>query len=123
MKTFDTATAPHLPARRSVREVMGLVLAALVPGVLAHAWFFGPGIVIQIALATAFALGYEAAMLRLRGQPMRRFLTDLSAPLTAVLFAHGTGGGKTVAQEGGQGILEGCRQHDRGHEKENSAQG
>ena len=87
MRTFDVAAAPHLPARSSVRRVMGLVLAALVPGVLAHAWFFGPGIAVQIALATAFALGFEAAMLRLRGKPMRLFLGDLSAPLTAVLFA------------------------------------
>ena len=87
MKTFDTASAPHLRAPRSVRGVMGLVLVALVPGILAHAWFFGPGIAIQIALATAFALGFEAAMLRLRGRPLRPFLTDLSAPLTAVLFA------------------------------------
>lgn len=87
MKTFDTASAPHLPARRSVRRVMGLVLAALLPGVLAHAWFFGPGIAIQIVIATAFALGFEAAMLRLRGKALRPFLTDLSAPLTAVLFA------------------------------------
>ena len=41
MKTFDTASAPHLPAKRSVRGVMGLVLAALLPGIVAHAWFFG----------------------------------------------------------------------------------
>ncbi|WP_374473651.1 RnfABCDGE type electron transport complex subunit D [Arenimonas sp.] len=87
MKTFDTAPAPHLPARRSVRSVMGLVLLALVPGLVAHAWFFGPGIVVQVALATLFALAFEAAMLKLRGKPLRPFLTDLSAPLTAVLFA------------------------------------
>lgn len=87
MKTFETAPAPHLPARRSVRGVMAWVLLALAPGVAAHAWFFGPGIVVQILLATAFALAFEAAMLRLRGQAMRPFLTDLSAPLTAVLFA------------------------------------
>ncbi|WP_227977899.1 RnfABCDGE type electron transport complex subunit D [Arenimonas daejeonensis] len=87
MKTFDTASAPHLPPKRNVRTVMGLVLLALAPGVLAHGWFFGPGIAIQIVLATLFALGFEAAMLRLRGRPLRPFLTDLSAPLTAVLFA------------------------------------
>lgn len=88
MKTFDTAPAPHLPApRRSVRTVMGLVLLALAPGVAAHAWFFGPGIGLQILLATGFALAFEALALRLRGRPLRPFLTDLSAPLTAVLFA------------------------------------
>ncbi len=87
MKTFDTAPAPHLPARRSVREVMGLVLLALVPGTIAHAWFFGPGVLVQIVLAVGFALAFEAAMLKLRERPLRPFLGDLSAPLTAVLFA------------------------------------
>jgi electron transport complex protein RnfD len=70
-----------------VQDVMGLVLLALIPGTLAHAWFFGPGIAIQITLATAFALALEAAMLLLRGRPLRPHITDLSAPLTAVLFA------------------------------------
>lgn len=87
MRTFATATAPHLPARRSVRQVMGLVLLALLPGIAAHVWFFGPGVLVQIALAAGFALAFEALMLRLRRRPLRPFLTDLSAPLTGVLFA------------------------------------
>lgn len=87
MKTFDIAPAPHLPPRNSVQRTMLLVLLALLPGIIAHAWFFGPGIIIQIALASAFALAFEAAMLRLRERPLRPFLGDLSAPLTAVLFA------------------------------------
>lgn len=87
MKIFDTAPAPHLPARRSVREVMGLVLLALVPGTAAHAWFFGPGVLVQVLVAVGFALAFEAAMLKLRARPLRPFLGDLSAPLTAVLFA------------------------------------
>lgn len=87
MKRFATAAAPHLPAGRSVRQVMALVLLALLPGAIAHVWFFGPGLVFQLALATGFALAFEAAMLRLRGRPAKPFLTDLSAPLTAALFA------------------------------------
>jgi len=66
---------------------MALVLLALVPGIAAHVWFFGPGVLIQIALATGFALGIESAMLRLRGQSQQPFISDLSAPVTAVLFA------------------------------------
>lgn len=62
------------------------VLLALVPAVLAHAWFFGPGILVQILLASGFALGFEAAMLRLRRKPLKPFLGDLSAVTTAVLF-------------------------------------
>lgn len=87
MKEFATATAPHLPARRSVQQIMGLVLLALVPGAAAHVWFFGPGLIFQMLLATGFALAFEAAMLKLREQPLKPFLGDLSAPLTAVLFA------------------------------------
>jgi electron transport complex protein RnfD len=86
-RTFATAAAPHVPSRSSVRGVMAWVLLALVPGVLAQAWFFGPGVLVQIVLACGFALGFEAAMLRLRERPLRPYLTDLSAPVTAVLFA------------------------------------
>ncbi len=87
MTTFATAPAPHVPSPRSVTRVMAMVLLALVPGVFGHVVFFGPGILLQIALATGFALAFEAAMLRLRARPLRPFLTDLSAPVTAVLFA------------------------------------
>lgn len=87
MKTFATGPAPHVPANNSVRRIMGLVLLALFPGVLGHLWFFGPGIVLQIGLALGFALAIEAFMLKLRNRPLRPFLGDLSAPVTAVLFA------------------------------------
>lgn len=87
MKTFATAPAPHWPAPTSVRRVMLDVLIALVPGVALHVFFFGPAILMQIALATAFAVALEAAMLRARGAPLRLFVGDLSAPVTAVLFA------------------------------------
>lgn len=87
MKTFVTGSAPHVPAKRSVTRVMAMVLLALVPGIFSHVVFFGPGLLFQIALASGFALGFEAAMLALRGRPLRPFLTDLSAPVTAVLFA------------------------------------
>ena len=82
-----TTGAPHVPAPTSVQRVMGDVLIALVPGVIAHAWYFGPGILVQIALATVTGLAFEAAILKLRGQPVRPFLTDLSVPITAALYA------------------------------------
>lgn len=84
---FPTAPAPHVAAGNRVQRVMGLVLLALVPALAAHAWFFGAAIFVQVALAAGFALAFEAAMLQLRGVPKRAFLTDLSAPVTAVLFA------------------------------------
>ncbi|MBY6205054.1 RnfABCDGE type electron transport complex subunit D [Halomonas denitrificans] len=84
---LTVAGAPHLPPITTVGAVMRQVLYALVPAVVAHVWFFGPGILFQITLAVAFALGFEAAMLRLRRVALRPFLTDCSAIVTAVLFA------------------------------------
>ena len=63
------------------------VIFALVPAIAAHAWFFGPGILVQITLAAAFATGFEALMLKARAKPLGLFLGDFSAILTAILFA------------------------------------
>lgn len=87
MREFNTESGPHLPSPRSVQAVMGQVLVALVPGIVVHVGFFGPGLLIQILLACGFALALEAAMLRLRGRPLGPFLSDYSAVVTAVLFA------------------------------------
>ena len=84
---FELAGAPHLPPERTVAGMMREVLYALVPGIVAYAWYFGPGVVIQIALASAFALALEYAVLRLRGQPAGVHLGDCTAVVTAVLFA------------------------------------
>jgi Na+-translocating ferredoxin:NAD+ oxidoreductase subunit D len=87
MREFATAGAPHLPPEISVRGVMGKVLLALIPGVLAQVWFGGIGVLLQIALAAVFAWSIEAAMLTWLKRPRYQFLTDLSAPLTGALFA------------------------------------
>lgn len=87
MKTFAVAGAPHLPAANSVRRMMAAVLVALLPGIALQVVWFGPGLLLQLALATVFAVLVEAAALRLRRQPVRVALEDLSAVVTAVLFA------------------------------------
>jgi len=86
-RQFEAAPSPSLRLARSVRATMGLVLLALVPGTALMVGFFGPGVLVQIGWAVLFALVFEATMLALRGAPLRPFLSDLSAPLTAVLFA------------------------------------
>lgn len=84
---FSLAGAPHLPASRTVGEVMRDVIYALVPGILAYAWFFGIGVLVQILIAALAGLGFEYAMLRLRGRPVQPFLGDCSVLITAVLLA------------------------------------
>jgi len=86
-RRFATGGAPHFPPAVTVRGIMLQVVCALLPGVAAHVWFFGPGILVQILLACAFALTFEAAALAARGRPLKPFLGDVSAPLAAVLFA------------------------------------
>jgi electron transport complex protein RnfD len=66
---------------------MGDVLLALVPATAAWVWFFGPGVLYNMAVATLVALACEAAALALRGRPVGAQLADLSAVVTAVLLA------------------------------------
>jgi len=84
---FPTSLAPHTVAPNSVRRVMLLVLIALIPGVAVYANFFGLGVVVNILLASIGALLAEALCLRLRNQPLRLYLADLSAVVTAALLA------------------------------------
>lgn len=86
-RQFETGAAPHFPPHATVDGVMHQVLYALVPGIAAYTWFFGPGVLVQILLSIIFALAIEAAMLKARGKPVLQFLGDYSAVVTAVLFA------------------------------------
>ncbi len=63
------------------------VLLALIPGIITYAWIFGGGILVTLTLATATALFTEALMLRLRRRPVKPFLSDYSAVITAWLLA------------------------------------
>jgi len=79
--------APFITGRASVTQVMGWVLIALLPGIAVYVWLFGPGILITLGMATVTALAAEAAMLKARGYPVKPFLVDLSAVVTAWLLA------------------------------------
>ena len=81
------ATSPFLQQPGSVGRVMFTVLAALVPAIVVWVFLFGGGILLTLAIASATALVAEAAMLRLRGQPVGLALGDGSALLTAWLLA------------------------------------
>lgn len=81
-------SSPHvLTPGNSVSAIMLTVLAALLPAIAAYYYFFGPAILVSLALASITALLAEAAMLRLRNYPLKHFLTDGSALLTAWLLA------------------------------------
>jgi Na+-translocating ferredoxin:NAD+ oxidoreductase subunit D len=84
---LNISPAPFEHQGGSVSEIMRQVLYALIPGVLVYVYFFGWGIVVNILLASVTALICETLMLWLRNRPIRFFLTDNTALVTAWLLA------------------------------------
>jgi electron transport complex protein RnfD len=80
-------SSPYVAPGNSLKRLMIQVIIALLPGTLVYAWHFGPGVLINIALACLFALMFEAAILKLRARPVMPQLTDFSAIVAAWLFA------------------------------------
>jgi len=68
-------------------HIMVRVALALVPGIAALVWFFGPGVIVNIVLAVVVGLAGEAMMLKLRNRPLAPFISDGSAVITAMLLA------------------------------------
>lgn len=84
---FPTITSPHTSRPNRVDRVMLQVILALIPGSAAMIYYFGWGILINMVLATLLAVGLEAAVLRVRKQPVTPTLMDMSAVVSALLFA------------------------------------
>jgi len=80
-------SSPHGTRPNRVDRVMLQVILALIPGTVALIWYFGWGVAINMVLACLFAVVAEAAALKLRGRPVLPTLNDLSALVTALLFA------------------------------------
>lgn len=87
MARTETLSSPHKHDGSTVRSVMLKVCLALLPGLLCHSWFFGPGILIQCVLAVCFAWILEAVLLKVRQRELSVFLKDGSVTVTALLFA------------------------------------
>lgn len=84
---FRIASSPFTHNRQTIRQIMIQVMLACLPGLAALWYFFGSGIIIQLALASATALVAEGVVLKLRRQPLAPRLSDGSALLTALLLA------------------------------------
>ena len=86
-RRFETGGAPHFPPHDTVGGVMRQVLYALLPGIAASTWDFGPGVLVQIFLAVVFATVLESVVLVMRKKTVGLLLSDDSAVVTAVLLA------------------------------------
>ncbi|MEO6022401.1 MAG: RnfABCDGE type electron transport complex subunit D [Burkholderiales bacterium] len=76
-----------ITGKTNVTVVMLKVMLGLVPGIIAYVWYFGPAILISLAIASVAALIAEAILLMIRRVPVWPFLSDMSALLTAWLLA------------------------------------
>lgn len=84
---FIKRTSPYVTGKNDVGHIMRQVIYALVPGTLALIWYFGWGVLSNLLLAILFAELLEWGMLKLRQRPVRPFLNDYSAVVTAWLLA------------------------------------
>lgn len=78
---------PFLAGTNRVTLQMLQVLLAMIPAVIAMVYFFGPAVLINIVIAVVVAVISEVLMLKLRGRPVKPFISDGSAIVTAVLLA------------------------------------
>ncbi|WP_028456060.1 RnfABCDGE type electron transport complex subunit D [Chitinilyticum litopenaei] len=80
-------TSPFFVKPTPLQVVMLKVAAALLPAIAVYVHVFGVGILLQLLLATVTALATEAGCLKLRKYPLKPFLSDGSAIVTAWLLA------------------------------------
>ena len=84
---FERREAPYLAPTAQVSTMMLQVLVALVPAAIAHVWYFGPGFIFNLIVASTACVAGEAFMMYLRGRPPESALSDYSALVTAALLA------------------------------------
>jgi len=71
----------------NTNQMMRQVIYALTLGVVAAYYFFGWGVIVQIALAVVTAIAVESAFLSIRNRPIKPSISDGSAALSAILLA------------------------------------
>jgi electron transport complex protein RnfD len=86
IRRFDRLTAPFAAPRISVPLTMRRVLYALTPSVCVYVWYFGPGLLINLTIASATALALEWFILRRAPKPGGG-IGDGSALVTAALLS------------------------------------
>ena len=81
------SSSPHLSTGANLRKIMGGVLLALLPAVVASVWFFGWRALLIILYTLFCCVTAEAVWCVLSGKAVWRTIGDLSAALTGVLLA------------------------------------
>ena len=80
-------SSPYIQNNENVSRMMLAVIYALIPGTLVYIHFFGFGVIINIIIAVVTALICEVTILKIRNRPIKPFIYDGTAVLTAILLA------------------------------------
>ena len=86
--TSVLVSSPYVSPGKSLRQLMINVIIGLVPGTVTYIWFFGAGVIINIILAVLFAIGLEAAILKIRDKPVKPAMNDFSASRRRLAYSH-----------------------------------
>ncbi|MGC9457862.1 MAG: RnfABCDGE type electron transport complex subunit D [Halothiobacillaceae bacterium] len=84
---FEIHSSPHVQSTSTVAQVMRAVLYALIPGTLVAIALMGWGVLVNVLLAVASALVFEAVMLSIRRRPVGFYLRDGSVVVLAWILA------------------------------------
>ncbi len=87
MNLQDRRSSPFFKPSLKVSDIMQGVIMALIPGIMVMFWLYGWGVIINLLLSICFSLAFEAISLSIRRRPVKQFLHDKSALLTAILLA------------------------------------
>ena len=83
------SASPHIRAKADTRWIMGMVLLALCPAVLAGAYFFGIRALLVVGVSVGSCVFFEWGYRRLTHKPQS--ISDLSAAVTGMLLGLSLG--------------------------------
>ena len=81
------SSSPHLSSGSSLRKIMGGVLLALLPQMIASIWLFGFRALFVVVYTALCCVAAEALWCKIAGKDIWRNISDCSAILTGVLLA------------------------------------
>lgn len=79
-------SAPFIEPQQTISAVMRQVIYAMIPGMVVAFYFFGWGVISNLIVACTSALIWESLALFLRKRPIKNYLMDGSAVVTAILL-------------------------------------
>ncbi|MDP8079877.1 electron transport complex subunit RsxD [Phocoenobacter skyensis] len=84
---FKMASSPHTHSSNLTAKFMLWVMGAMLPALAMQCYYFGYGVLIQIAIALSLATVIELAVAKLRHKPTAYYLADLTGLVTAMMLA------------------------------------